>query len=463
ESNIGKMGAETAILVVASDLEEEAPVWYLRVRAAAKRGATLIVVNARPTKLDHLAAHVLRYAYGDEASTIRGLLAGEQDPSAINAAAQAFAGAENAVIFFGSDGLGLDGSRSLAEACAELLLKTKHTGRVNNGLVGVWPKANLQGAWDMGYAPVDDLVGALQGAGAVYAAAADPAGDDPRLAKALESAGFVVVQELFLSETAKMADVVLPVLSFIEREGTFTSGERRVQRFYPAVAAVHGPRADFRITADLAQRLGQEVEGRAASLVMGKIALQIADYAEVTYPKLAQVHEQWPIVHREDLFYGGTSYQNRQGLGIALQPGVMSGTWQYDPAAEESVVKPSANGRQPGDILVVPVTRLYDRGTTVLPSQLIHTRMARAEVWLHPNIASRLQLANDDMAALILENATAAVQVKLDETLPEGVALVPRSVGISISAPQVGELQRLAQEAASGAEKPVGEKQGSAR
>ncbi len=159
----------------------------------------------------------------------------------------------------------------MADACAELLLATNHTGRPNNGLVGVWQKANSQGAWDMGFAPVDDLAGTLSKAGAVYIAAADPAGDSPALAKALETAGFVVVQDLFLTPTAQMADVVLPAQSFIEREGTFTSGERRVQRFYPAVSAFRGPKADFRITAELAQRLGLDVEGRAASLVFQRI------------------------------------------------------------------------------------------------------------------------------------------------------------------------------------------------
>jgi NADH-quinone oxidoreductase subunit G len=446
ESNIGKMGAETAILVVASDLEEEAPVWYLRLRAAAKRGAKLIVANARPTKLDSVAAHVVRYTYGDEAVTVHGLLAGDQAPEALKAAAQAFGSAENGVVFFGSDGLGLEGSRGLVDACADLLLKTNHTGRPNNGLVGVWSKVNQQGAFDMGFAPVESLAGVLEGAGGVIIAAADPAGDDLALAKALDGAGFVVVQDLFLTETARLADVVLPVQSFIEREGTFTSGERRVQRFYPAVSAVHGPRADFRITVDLAKRLGKDVEGRAAALIMAQIAKEVAGYAEITYPKLAQVHDQWPVVHREDLFYGGTSYQNRQGLGVVLQPAAMGSS-----TAAASSVKASSNGHHPADLLVVPVTRLYDQGTTMRPSQLLHARMAHAEARIHPTTAAQLQLKNNDTADLALENGTVSVQVKIDETLPEGIALVPRSVGIPISAAQAGKLQRMAQEAVPGA------------
>jgi NADH-quinone oxidoreductase subunit G len=68
------MGSETAILVVASDLEEEAPLWWLRVKQAADRGARLIVANPRPTKTDRYAAQVLRYAYGSEAAALGSLL-----------------------------------------------------------------------------------------------------------------------------------------------------------------------------------------------------------------------------------------------------------------------------------------------------------------------------------------------------------------------------------------------------
>lgn len=446
ESNIGTMGAETAILVVASDLENEAPIWYLRVRAAAKRGAKLIVITPRQTKLDALAAQVVRYAYGDEVATLRCLLPGATVSGELKAAAEALAAAENAVIFFGSDGLGLEGTQAVAQASAALLLATNHTGRPNNGLVGVWPKANLQGAFDLGFRPQANLADVLKDAGLVYIAAADPAGDSPLLAQALDEVGFVVVQELFLTPTARMADVVLPVQSFLEREGTFTSGERRVQRFYPAVAASNGPKADFRIVAEVAKRLGFDVEGRAASLVFQRIAAEIPAYAGLSYPALAQVHEQWPIVGRSDLYYGGTGYDNHQGLGIQLQPDGLAGRWV--PAAADAGIPepaPSRTAPQAGEVWVVPVTRLYDRGTTVVPSASLAARMARPEIWLNAATALRLKVAHNDQVSLALEGSLVLVQVKVNETLPDGVALVPRSVGIPVGYPQAVKVERVAE------------------
>ncbi len=453
-SNIANMGAETAILVVASDLENEAPVWYLRLRGAAKRGAQLVVINPRATKLEEVASHIVRYPYGNELNALRAFFpnAGENVPEELKPAVEAVSKAENVVVFFGSEGLGLEGSRALADACANLLISTEHIGRVNNGLVGVWPSANTQGAWDMGFAPQDQLAESLSGAQVAYIAAADPAGDDPQLAQALETAGFVVVQEFFLTETARLADVVLPAQTFIEREGTFTSGERRVQRYYPAVASFRGTKPDFRIAAEIGQKIGLDLEGRAASLVMQRLTAEIPDYAGLSYPKLSVTHEQWPDVGRHDLYYGGTGYENRQGLGVQLQPEVQSGRW----------VKPSGNPPLPGQpaqrpaladgaVWLVPFTRLYDEGITVATSPLLRPRSTHTEVWFSPATASNLGLANNDRVGLTLESGVVAVQAKVVDTLPEGVGLVPRSVGIPLTAPQAVKIQRVAAAAASAA------------
>ena len=79
-TNLGEMAQprlngqdRPTIVVVASDLYEEAPIWYLRVKQAAERGATLIVANPRETKLDRYASFVVRYAYGDEVKTVQDL------------------------------------------------------------------------------------------------------------------------------------------------------------------------------------------------------------------------------------------------------------------------------------------------------------------------------------------------------------------------------------------------------
>ena len=333
-TNIADLGPGDALLVVASDLEEEAPVWWLRVKQAAERGAALIVLNPRATKTDRYAAYRLRYDYGAEAAAVLALinalsakrpeLPGEVNRQALDpdyqAAAQAFAGAKNALVFYGSEGTSLQTSRALAQACANLLIATDHTGRPNNGLVPVWPRANTQGAWDMGLRPVEDLRAAMDAARAIYIVAADPVGDDPALGEAVQDAQFVVVQELFLTDTAKLADVVLPARAFTEREGTFTSGERRVQRFYPAVPARPESRPDYAIAAQIASLLGLELPHRAPSLIFKQIAEQVPDYADLTYRALAEVTAQWPIIGHEpgERYYGGTAYHNSQGLGVQL-------------------------------------------------------------------------------------------------------------------------------------------------
>ena len=112
----------------------------------------------------------------------------------------------------------------------------------------------------MGFKPTPNLEETIRGARSAYIAAADPVGDDPTLALALRSLQFVIVQDLFLTETAKLAHVVLPAAPFTEREGTFTNPERRVQRFYPAIPLKKGTLADFAITGQIAHHLGFNLE-----------------------------------------------------------------------------------------------------------------------------------------------------------------------------------------------------------
>ena len=426
-TNFSGMCAGTTILVVASDLYNEAPLWHLRIKQAAKRGATLIVLNARETKLERYAKFVIRYSYGDETKTIKGLM----DKPKIG---EAIATAENLIVLFGSDGLGLDGSSSLASACSELV--QGRAGRPNNGLIGVWPHANDQGAWELGFQSPSDLTETLKGK-IVYIVAADPAGDDPRLAEALKAARTVIVQELFLTETARLADILLPAQAYTEREGSFTSGERRVQRFYPAVPPRAQARPDFMITAQIAAGLGLEIEGRSASHVMDKLAASVKAFTGISYLKLAEVVDQWPIVGRSDMYYGGTTYANKQGLGVQL-----SLTTGPSPALTPSSSPKGRGGLRPDEDqwLAVPVTRLYDQGITVITSEMLKSHIGEISIFLNPEAAKSLDVQPGD--ELVFNGLRA--QAVLDETVPASVVLVPRSMGLQTAMPVVANLKKAA-------------------
>jgi NADH-quinone oxidoreductase subunit G len=417
-TNFGQMGAGAAIVVVACDLEEEAPIWWLRIKQAADRGATLIVANGRPTKADRAARYTLRYDYGHEVATVLGMLvAGSSE------AADAFARAENAVILYGHEGLDLAGSAALAQACANVLVATNHYGRPNNGLIAVWPHNNTQGAWDMGLRPRDPQQPQAD-VTARWIVAADPVGDGLMPADDLRAAGFVVVQELFLTETAKAADVVLPASAWAEREGTYTSGERRVQRFYPAIAAAHNSRPDYQIVAEVGARMGVTVPMHAPQVLLA-IAREVPAYAGLTYQKLAEVVEQLPDVGGRDLYYGGTSYTNSQGLGVQVPSGVELGQAVATGTLRVAAPAPAeAEG-----LTLVPTTLLYDRGTTFVRSLVMHPRLPQPYVELNSADAARLSVQNGDAVVVSGEGYTATVAARVDGCAPAGVALLPASLG----------------------------------
>ncbi len=427
-TNLADLGPGDAILVVASDLEEEAPIWWLRTKQAAERGAQLIVANPRPTKLDRYADYTIRYAYGKEAETVKDLLNQNSE------AAKAFAEAENAVIFYGSEGIDLTASQSLAQACTELLINTGHTGKSNNGLIGVWERANNQGAWDMGFRPVADLGAAFKGVDVVYIAGADPVGDDPALAEILRDKDALVVQELFMTATADLADVVFPAKTLFEREGTFTSGEHRVQRYYPAVSPMGDQKSDFEVAALVANELGIVIPGQFPSLVFLQIAENIDGYAGLNYQKLAETQQQYPIIGREDLYYGGTGYQNNQGLGVQLAP---TGGNFSEKSVEQSPVPEIGKG----ELLAVPVNTLYNRATQVLKSTILHQRIPLPSGRFNPADAKEIGVLGGESVQIEMGGSPYTIQVQVDEGVPQGVVLIARKMGIPLHSPTPVNIQ----------------------
>lgn len=422
-SNLGSLGKGSAILVFASELHEEAPIWWLRVKQAAERGALLIVAAGRKTRLEKFAAHVLPYAYGSEEKVLRELLAGESE------AAKAFAAAENAVIFMGSDGLGVQQSEASAALCAELLVKTNHYGKPDNGLIAVWPEANHQAASEMGLKVDPDLKETLSAAMGVCIAGADPAGDDPELSDAIQRAGFLVVQDLFLTETARLADVVLPMQASAERDGSVVSGERRVQRLFAAVPAPENTRTGFEIIAGLASELNLDGFQLSVEQWFDHLCVESPRFTGLSYAKLEETAPQWPDTGRRNMYFSGTVSENVCGLGAVL-PIQSGGEGMPVPAAFPPVAQ-----LKPSEFLAVPVTRVYDLAPETDTTALIQSRLPKGAFSLHPQDAQELGLVEDSPVVVNLNGRGYPGKCFYDKDQPRGTLLVIRGMGVPLAAP----------------------------
>jgi predicted molibdopterin-dependent oxidoreductase YjgC len=221
---------------------------------------------------------------------------------AIRELATAYAKAEKALIVMPT-GLAYPGhGKALAQALINLALLTGNVGKEGAGILILGEKNNSQGAADQAVHPTAggrDAAAIIDGccSGAVkllYIAGENPVVSYPERAKtekALDTVDFVVVQDLFLTETAQRADVVLPVKSFAEKCGTFTSVGRHVQRIRKAIKAVGQSKSDREIFAEIITKLtGDTVDSDAATLFK-----QISCYASVDYASLGDTGAINPV------------------------------------------------------------------------------------------------------------------------------------------------------------------------
>jgi formate dehydrogenase major subunit len=113
--------------------------------------------------------------------------------------------------------------------------------------------------------------------------------------KALDEVDFLVVQDIFLTDTAKVADVVLPAACFAEKDGTFSSTERRVQRIRKAVEPPGEARPDWQIFCDLSKKMGYDMDYNSAEEVFEEICSLLPQYAGITYERIEKEGLQWPV------------------------------------------------------------------------------------------------------------------------------------------------------------------------
>ena len=131
----------------------------------------------------------------------------------------------------------------------------------------------------------------------MYIIGENPMVSDPNLQhveKSLANLEFLVVQDIFLTETAKLAHVVLPSASFAEKDGAFTNTERKVQRVRKAVEPPGEARDDWKIIADISSRLGFPMEYENARAIMEEIARVTPSYCGINYDRLEKEDIHWP-------------------------------------------------------------------------------------------------------------------------------------------------------------------------
>ncbi len=217
----------------------------------------------------------------------------------IEKAARAFAQAKKAMILIGSGLWSHVASKEVATAASNLALITGHIGKESSGILILLDKCNAQGAIDIGEGVKGSRWGwkhFLQKAEEGKLRAAYIVGENPlitysdaqQLKKALENLPCLIVQDLFMTETAKMAHVVLPASAFVEKSGTYTNLERRVQKLNPLRPPRNQSRPDFEIFLNLLRLLECPVPGETPEAIFEEICRQIPHYRGI------QDGMQWP-------------------------------------------------------------------------------------------------------------------------------------------------------------------------
>jgi NADH-quinone oxidoreductase subunit G len=367
-------------------------------------------------------------------------------------------------------------------------------GRPGNGVLPIVRYNNSRGALDMGVRP-DKGPGytsvaqqgmsareMIQGAGngklrALYIAGADPVAAYPQAAAALDKLDLLIVQDLFMTPTAAIADFVLPAASFAERDGTFTNAERRVQRFRQARDTVGQSRADWQIFAALGRAIAglmpastestKDVRSKgkasaaASSLpaarpwvyrstddINNEIVKTVGIYSNATYTNLRSSGNVWGRQPTEDpVFYDGTSYTNTEGYGVQWPVLSEQAKVTFDLVFSQPEPAPRADGK----MILATIPRLYDDGTLMHESEVLRFWVPQPYVGLSRDDAGRLQVESGDKVRLTSTAGAIELWARVDGDVPNGTALVPDIETIPLASVQTGLLTPVQIEKVQGA------------
>jgi formate dehydrogenase alpha subunit len=334
---------------------------------------------------------------------------------------------------------------------ANLAMLTGNIGRPSTGVNPLRGQNNVQGACDLGALPnvfpgyqgvvepairqrfetvwnvalpsqpgltvVEMMHAAAEGkVKAMVIMGENPMISDPNLNHVEEALGaldFLVVQDIFLTETAQLADVVLPAASFAETEGTFTNTERRVLLVNKAIEPPSKARPDWEILCELANRLGYPMNYPNASAIMDEAAMVTPIYGGIHHDRLRDGGLQWPCPVDD---HPGTKFLHEgkfsRGLG-RFHP------VDFIPPAE------LPDEEYPFVLSTGRILYHFHTGSMSRRSAELNAYVNRGYAEVHPSDAARLELSDGEMARVRTRRGEIKTKVKVTECVAEGSVFIP--------------------------------------
>ncbi len=250
----------------------------------------------------------------------------------------------------------------------------------------------------------------------MYIMGENPMVSDPDLhhiEEALKKLDFLVVQDIFLTETAQLADVVLPGVSFAEKDGTFTNSERKVQRVRKAVEPVGEAREDSWIICQLATAMGYDMAYASARQIMEEIRKVTPSYGGITYERIEKKALAWPCPAED---HPGTprlhvgQYACGKGVFFAID---------YRPPAE------TPDEEYPFILSTGRVLQHFHTGTMTRKGSGLTRLYPELLAELHPADAEKLGVAEGDFINITSRRGSIKVKAWLTERPQPGVVFVP--------------------------------------
>ncbi len=251
---------------------------------------------------------------------------------------------------------------------------------------------------------------------ALYIMGENPVLSDPDInyvEKALRKIDFLVVQDIFMSETAELADVVLPGCSFAEKDGTYTNTERRIQLIRQAIKPIGDSKEDWKIICELSVRLGYKMGYRDTAEIMNEIASLTPIYAGVSYERLQDFGLQWPV---RDKKHNGIRFLHEgsftRGLGL------------FHPV-EFKEPNEMTNSEYPFILTTGRVLEQWHTRTLTGKSVTLNREEPNCYVEINPDDAKSLGIRNGSKVRITSRRGSIITIAKIKPSIKAGVIFIP--------------------------------------